>query len=132
MSSLSERLTDLVSMVRKSPASVPARTVADFLIELEAVYGYELAMLDRHLVAAPTTQCGYVLCGVKADERFNKWGKVIGGYGPESGPYGDYLVYENREDAQKALTHMEPIISKDIRIFPVVLVASRIPKISGT
>lgn len=125
MASLSQRLTELADRIRKDALAGDDTTkLANMLVEIDELLGYELSMLDQHGVALPAnTQCGYVLCSVKKDGLFNKWSKVTGGYSPESGPFGDYLVFEDMTSAKDALAHMDAGIREFFRIFPVVLIA---------
>jgi len=120
---LSSRLTFLADLARVHGHHSYAHEMGALLVELDAAFSYELAMYEQMKLSHPNTRCGYVLCSTTAKGHFSKWSKVLGGYAPENGPLGDFLVFDEIEAAQAALVHLDPAVRSCFRIFPIVLSA---------
>lgn len=115
------------SIRRGIQSSADSIEMVKLIIEIDDQLSYELAMLEQHKITEPNTTCGYVLCTKGIGGKFNKWPKVIGGYSPDAGPEGDYLVHHDRSSAECSLMHIDPHVRASIAIFPVVLIAGKTP-----
>jgi len=98
------------------------------ILDVDTVHGYSIAMLEQHVDGNDDVQCAWVVSQSQKDGRFNKFCKNMGGYAPESGPFGDALVFSTWAEAKSALDHMLPDIQSNFRIYPVVVVAGQEPR----
>lgn len=91
-------------------------------------YSYAISYLEDHLENQGDLEVGWTIAQSDVDGSWNKWAKAFGGYAPESGPSGDWLVFRLWEDAKKAHDHIDPSFRQYSRIYPVVLSAGREPR----
>jgi hypothetical protein len=107
-----------------------ARLAYGVLETLEAAdkYSYAISYLEDHLEDEGDLEVGWIIAQPDKDGGWNKWAKAHGGYAPESGPSGDWLVFRLWKDAKKAHDHIDPSIRQYSRIYPVVLSAGREPR----
>jgi hypothetical protein len=101
------------------------------LIERLDEYSYLISSLQGHLEGPGNHQEGWVVAqadGGNNQGGFNKWSKASGGYSEESGPYGDWLIFENWKAAKDALDHKPEDIRPHFRIYPVVVSAGNEPR----
>ena len=91
-------------------------------------YSYAISYLEDHLENEGDLEVGWIIAQSDVDGSWNKWAKAFGGYAPESGPPGDWLVFRLWEDAKNAHEHINPAIRQYSRIYPVVLSAGREPR----
>lgn len=91
-------------------------------------YSYAISYLEDHLESEGDIREGWVISQSDIDGSWNKWEKSRGGYSPESGPLGDWLIFYEWQVAKDAWNHIDPSIRQNFRIYPVVVSAGREPR----
>ena len=91
-------------------------------------YSYAISYLEDHLENEGDLAVGWIIAQSDVDGSWNKWSKAHGGYAPENGPSGDWLVFMLWEHAKEAHNHIDPSFRQYSRIYPVVLSAGREPR----
>lgn len=102
-------------------------------IEAAEPYAYLMSSLEGHLEGPGSHQEGWVIAQADGGDNqggFNKWSKASGGYAEESGPYGDWLLFENWKAARLALAHKPDDVRANFKIYPVVVTAGNEPRIT--
>jgi hypothetical protein len=119
-----------IDALRAMPHEELARLAYGALETLEDAdkYSYAISYLEDHLENEGDLEVGWIIAQSDVDGSWNKWSKAHGGYAPESGPSGDWLVFMLWGDAKKAHDHIDPSFRQYSRIYPVVLSAGREPR----
>jgi hypothetical protein len=80
--------------------SLPPEELVDVALAtlntLEAVeaYSYALHLMQTHLEHEGRLTLGWCVSLASKSGAFNKWEKTLGGYAPDVGPHGEYLIFE--------------------------------------